>query len=357
MIALIWSAYVPVSGNWCWIDPRDAVLRYALGHGWRISIIISVITLYTYLIIHIHRHFSNLRSVAAKLRNQASETGNPNQIYLYDEFELVIEDETDLWEADPSYRGTDFDSAAGFPIHPSDVQKARHPSGRSDSPPLSPFRVVKQTFHSNATSSEKIHSTGGASHSESSNPFLPKRSSLMTRDPLALVRRPQQLPAAQYAHKHGNLATAAPTIPPASEFWERERRIQKLLLLNAYPIGYVLLWVPGILNRLLELGGKSYPALEIAQSSTQFVGLVNALVYGYNERIWSLAITWIRDSKQRNADKAQRAGELEIWHEAEAQLEQRNFEDTITTRGPRAAEHQKASDEARAGIIRIGTWV
>ena len=102
---------------------------------------------------------------------------------------------------------------------------------------------------------------------------------------------------------------------------ERERRIQKLLLFNAYPIGYILLWIPGILNRLLELGGGSSRALAIAQSSTQFVGLANALVYGYNERIWGLARAWWRDRKERQRMEKQRKRDLRMWREAESYLD------------------------------------
>lgn len=58
-----------------------------------------------------------------------------------------------------------------------------------------------------------------------------------------------------------------------------------MLLLNAYPIAYVILWIPGILNRILELSGGESRVLRILQSSTQYVGLANAVTYGYNEGI------------------------------------------------------------------------
>ncbi len=65
----------------------------------------------------------------------------------------------------------------------------------------------------------------------------------------------------------------------------KTRQIQKLLLLNAYPIAYVLLWIPGILNRIVEATGHKSRPLAIMQASTQFIGFANAITYGYNEQI------------------------------------------------------------------------
>jgi len=66
----------------------------------------------------------------------------------------------------------------------------------------------------------------------------------------------------------------------------RNKKIQRALLLNAYPIAYILLWLPGLVNRLVELStGKSSFVLQVLQSSTQFVGVANAITYGFNERM------------------------------------------------------------------------
>ncbi|KAK0439991.1 uncharacterized protein EV420DRAFT_1228021, partial [Desarmillaria tabescens] len=61
--------------------------------------------------------------------------------------------------------------------------------------------------------------------------------------------------------------------------------ISKMLLLNAYPIAYIVLWIPGICNRLVEASGHSSRVLQIMQASTQFVGFANALTYGWNENV------------------------------------------------------------------------
>ena len=65
-----------------------------------------------------------------------------------------------------------------------------------------------------------------------------------------------------------------------------EARIKKAFLLNAYPIMYIILWIPGIMNRLAEASGHPIHVLAILQSSTQFVGLANAITYGLNEKIY-----------------------------------------------------------------------
>lgn len=122
-------------------------------------------------------------------------------------------------------------------------------------PPPSPFKVIRQNFHPNASTALSSHPTGART------PLL------RTRDPLAIVRNPPP----------PNVSTTIQALPSAAKtLWEREKQIQKLLLLNAYPIAYVLLWIPGIANRFFELTGNKSRGLAIAQASTQFVGLANA---------------------------------------------------------------------------------
>jgi hypothetical protein len=65
----------------------------------------------------------------------------------------------------------------------------------------------------------------------------------------------------------------------------RYQAIRRMLLLNAYPLAYIILWIPGIVNRLIEASGHSSNVMQAIQASTQFVGLANALTYGWNERI------------------------------------------------------------------------
>lgn len=75
---------------------------------------------------------------------------------------------------------------------------------------------------------------------------------------------------------------------------------------NAYPTLYVLLWIPGIVNRLMEATGRtpSNPrAVAALQSTSQFVGFANALTFGVNatlrRRIGSAAVTARQKLKAR----------------------------------------------------------
>ncbi len=64
---------------------------------------------------------------------------------------------------------------------------------------------------------------------------------------------------------------------------DRQKYLSKILLLNAYPIAYIVLWIPGLCNRLVEASGHTSRVLQILQGWTQFIGFANALTYGWNE--------------------------------------------------------------------------
>ncbi|KAF8344553.1 G protein-coupled glucose receptor regulating Gpa2-domain-containing protein [Amanita rubescens] len=61
--------------------------------------------------------------------------------------------------------------------------------------------------------------------------------------------------------------------------------VHKALLLNAYPLAYIILWLPAIANRLIEATGHSSTVMQFLQLTSQLVGLANALTYGWNERV------------------------------------------------------------------------
>lgn len=67
-----------------------------------------------------------------------------------------------------------------------------------------------------------------------------------------------------------------------------EREVRRMLLLNGYPMLYVILWIPGIVSRFLQTSGNNAAAnsrvLMGLQASTQFVGLANAITYGWNKQ-------------------------------------------------------------------------
>jgi len=127
--------------------------------------------------------------------------------------------------------------------------------------------VTTITSHSRENSEDISSSSRENSYpdvSVSINPFAHHRASIVEEEKIApIVTRPRKR----------TLSISRPA------------KIRKVLLLNAYPAAYIILWIPGILNRLVEASGGSSPALQVLQASTQFVGLANAITYGWNERI------------------------------------------------------------------------
>lgn len=59
----------------------------------------------------------------------------------------------------------------------------------------------------------------------------------------------------------------------------RKQNISSMMLLRAYPVLYILLWIPGIANRIAEATNHPSKALQILQASTQFIGFADAIAY------------------------------------------------------------------------------
>ncbi|KAK0113453.1 hypothetical protein ONS95_013711 [Cadophora gregata] len=66
---------------------------------------------------------------------------------------------------------------------------------------------------------------------------------------------------------------------------DQQKSIQKAMLLHAYPIFYILLWLPGIAMRITQAMGHHSYVLQVMQASTQFIGFANAVTFGWNEKI------------------------------------------------------------------------
>ncbi|KAK1851679.1 hypothetical protein CCHR01_05673 [Colletotrichum chrysophilum] len=82
-------------------------------------------------------------------------------------------------------------------------------------------------------------------------------------------------------------ATMMSDFPIRSQTRKVEREIKRMMLLNAYPVMYVLLWIPGLVNRLMEASGNTSQSRVLAalQSSSQFIGFANAITYGFNQHV------------------------------------------------------------------------
>ncbi|GKT47490.1 uncharacterized protein ColSpa_07671 [Colletotrichum spaethianum] len=82
-------------------------------------------------------------------------------------------------------------------------------------------------------------------------------------------------------------ATMMSDFPIRKQTRKVEREIRRMMLLNAYPIMYVVLWIPGLVNRLMEASGNDSQSRVLAalQSSSQYIGLANAITYGFNQHV------------------------------------------------------------------------
>ncbi|KAK2471067.1 hypothetical protein H9L39_17298 [Fusarium oxysporum f. sp. albedinis] len=115
-------------------------------------------------------------------------------------------------------------------------------------------------------------------------------------------------PMSNQAHCYSNPepdssnASAAAIRQPA---WNRASpNLRRMMLLNGYPLGYLILWTPGVVNRFIEIKGKSPPWLVALLASTQYIGLVHAITYGYNEQFRRSIQSWkvFRQRRERIED-------------------------------------------------------
>ena len=221
-IGLGLHAYGYVSGNWCWIRPELLGLRYALTHGWRIAVFITTIAIYTYVYIYLRRVFGKFRMDSSSITTTTNHTAT----------------------------GLDVGGES------SDTQHILFPTSavslelddRSDRTrePMDERALDKRAPQEVSSASDDL------THPQEQNPreFVQQSSGAKKREP------------------------RVPTPP----------NLKRMMLMNGYPIAYIILWIPGMANRLAESAGNSPRWLRALQSSTQFVGLANSLVYALIEQ-------------------------------------------------------------------------
>lgn len=107
------------------------------------------------------------------------------------------------------------------------------------------------------------------------------------------------LPASPMPRSHASKRTIPSPLRLKRIATDVDRDVWHMVLLNLYPITYLLLWLPGIINRLAEANGHSVRALAIMQCSTQFIGLANAAVYFYREHLNDVRDWYRRRSGRR----------------------------------------------------------
>lgn len=229
-----------VTGNWCWISAQRTDLRYGLTHGWRFAIILTTISIYVYVYWYLSRHFKSLAMPFTFTYRGQGEVADSSG----------LEAQEDDDEARLHQRGCSLETSTCHTYVESDpsIELGRHPIG-------SGVRVQHDIV---------LHSQRRAD-----GPGRPLRYPAGSQN--AIVAK-QASPTQQYMRNKSR---------------QTERDIKRMLLLNGYPIMYIILWIPGIANRIMEATGRTSntEALNILQCSTQFVGFANALTYGMNIEI------------------------------------------------------------------------
>ncbi|EKG11916.1 hypothetical protein MPH_10959 [Macrophomina phaseolina MS6] len=243
--ALGLDLYQPVSGNWCWITPKPVYLRYALTHGWRFAIILVTICIYAYVFVYMHRRL--------RLRNDTSRSYSFDYGNDVNGFEMNFR-----MNNDAIINGR----LAAQQHHEKDVELTHWSSQ---------VALVPAGKERDLVAPPSVHA------SEQKGPIT------VTQDGETINITPPQT------------ATGPPVAPPRIRVRQTaniDRDVWRMVLLNLYPIFYVILWIPGISNRIVEATGGRSRVLAILQSSTQYTGLVNALVYGFREHWEDIKIWW-----------------------------------------------------------------
>jgi hypothetical protein len=253
------SYYGPVSGNWCWIEKQFRRQRYTLNHGWRFAIFLITLCTYVFVFTYMSRRLKpqTLSNISSSIPDDLD----------YDKIQPTHDDAV-LAGCGATPRLSAEDTVETNSSYPQEAKRYRHRSSFSFSRPLQ-IDTTTGDKHNPA-----VHVT--ASSPDDVSPTSPAET-------FTLVDLKKPIPPISA------LPPYQPSRPKASRV---DREIWKMLFLNMYPVTYLILWIPGIANRIAEAMGHDSRALVIMQSSTQFIGLANACVYLYKEH-------W-RNKKHRN---------------------------------------------------------
>ncbi|KAI2475734.1 glucose receptor git3 [Pyrenophora tritici-repentis] len=244
----------PVSGNWCWISGAEPELRYALGHAWRFSIMLATIGIYIYIWVYMGKHYKTLHLVSAGETYTHHSTVHHRQASQDDAVEQRSESQMELRQIHVEHQ-VDVDCTEGGPAQSpaTDIE-----SGGCQKCCTTVSVTSETDPYSKDTLENKLNVLSSGKHDTPPNDARTTQASNPSR--------------------------------VSSQSRNVEREIKRMLLLNAYPILYIILWMPGMLNRLVEASGHKSRALTIMQCSTQYIGLANAITYGLNKQVRKLVM-------------------------------------------------------------------
>lgn len=306
-VATSLGAVGPVSGNWCWIMATRTDLRYALTHGWRIAIIFVTAGIYAFVWWYMNRHFRSVvssittassfgegsswsgrrgrrgrgRGGFRKMREgkkgkeerEGDEPGVDTELSTMSKSRISrIGDDWELSAPEAAFAG-EAGRDDGAEVEAGEGRGGAGGRRRRDSicsisdDEEDGYGRDRDRDRDDKAGHVQIQSKGGGGGSDDGLAAPPRR--------------------AGGASKFGlrTADTTASEFPTRKRTRDMEREIKRMLLLNAYPVMYVLLWIPGLVNRFMEATGNrsNSRALAALQASSQFVGLANALTYGFNK--------------------------------------------------------------------------
>ncbi|KAJ8106185.1 hypothetical protein OPT61_g9707 [Boeremia exigua] len=282
IFAWLKNYYGPVSGNWCWIEKHHARQRYTLNHGWRFAIFAISLCTYIYVFIYMSR----------RLRPQG-----------VSEFSSSIPDTLDYEKIDEKPRDNAVLAGCGatprislelVPESPATKQPKKHRRA------VSSFSFARKLQVDTAPQPDhKDTQTTTSSIDDITSPHETHN----------LVDIEKGLPSAREEPPMTTLPVrrAATRVDTKMKV---DREIWKMLLLNMYPVTYLILWIPGLANRIAEGMGYQVRVLVILQCTTQFIGLANASVYVYKEHRRDIREWWsgVKARKSAKAATVQRLG-------------------------------------------------
>jgi hypothetical protein len=243
------------------------VLRYALTHGWRIAIFFATIGIYTYIYIHLKRSFGVLRIKgglsSATSGGQSSGSGNHNR--------SGQQQQQRFGSGNASERGLE---ESGDTQHILETTSYEVTMELGDNIGQKDVRSGAQWEVSSSPAGQ------GNARSEGKQAHFDSKNSRGNND------NNNNLPSSSAATPHFRTSVMPP--PP---------NLKRMMLMNGYPLAYIILWIPGIANRLAESLDSSPVWLKALQSSTQFVGFVNAVTYGFSEQRTHALKQWWNDRR------------------------------------------------------------
>ncbi|KAF1359587.1 hypothetical protein EJ07DRAFT_78926, partial [Lizonia empirigonia] len=264
--------YGPVSGNWCWIEKQYLRQRYTLNHVWRFAIFLISLGTYLYVFIYISRRL--------RPYNLSNLSSNNTDDIFYEKLDSKRRDDAVLAGCGATPR-ISLDEVEDKPTAGQGRKQHR--------------RAVSSFSFGRQLQIDPIFPPALGNHSIST----PSIDTTSPQETHILVDLEKSLPSSSKP------PLPAPPLRRAATHQDYkakvDREVWKIVLLNMYPVTYLILWLPGIANRIAEGMGYDVRWLIILQSSTQFIGLANAIVYLYKEHRHDVREWWAGIRRRRAA--------------------------------------------------------